>query len=172
MAYLKPDIYQKSIFEIDYEKLFQKKVTCLIFDLDNTLALISEKTCPKKTKKLIEDLKKKFRVIIISNNIKSRIKKYQEELQIDVFSKAMKPLPFGLMMIKRRYNLHKEEMIMIGDQLITDILSGKLYGIKTILVEPLGKKDLKITKFNRMLESIVLKKYEKNKVFERGKFYE
>ena len=43
------------------------------------------------------------------------------------------------------YNLKKEEMIIIGDQIVTDIISGKRFKIKTILVDPLGVKDLKIT---------------------------
>ena len=32
-----PDIYAKNIFEIDYEKLKNKGIKCLVFDLDNTL---------------------------------------------------------------------------------------------------------------------------------------
>ena len=63
-------------------------------------------------------------------------------------------------------------MCIIGDQLVTDILSGKKYNIMTILVDPLGKKDLKITILNRVIENIILKKYKKNKIFERGNYYE
>ena len=39
MKYL-PDIYKKNIFAINYDKLKKKDIKCLIFDLDNTLALI------------------------------------------------------------------------------------------------------------------------------------
>ena len=63
-------------------------------------------------------------------------------------------------------------MMMIGDQLVTDVLSGKLYGINTTLVEPLGKKDLKITGLNRMIENSIINKYEKKEIFKRGSFYE
>ena len=76
MAYFKPDIYQKDIFSIDYKKLYKNGIACLIFDLDNTLALISEKECPERVKELIEDLKQDFIVVIISNNIKKRILPY------------------------------------------------------------------------------------------------
>ena len=172
MSYLKPDIYQKNIFDINYNKLYKNKIKCLIFDLDNTLALIDEKKCPEKTRELVMDLKKKFKVVIISNNIEKRIFPYKEELELDAVSLAMKPLTVGLSKIKKKYRLNKSEMVMIGDQLLTDVLSAKLYGIKSCLVEPLGKKDLKITGLNRKIEDIILKKYEKNKIFERGKFYE
>lgn len=172
MSYLKPDIYQKSIFDINYKKLYKKGISCLIFDLDNTLALIDEAKCPDKVKKLINNLKQDFTVVIISNNVSKRIKPYKEELEIDAVAMAMKPLPVGLSRIREKYHLRKSEMMMIGDQLVTDILSGKIYNISTCLVEPLGKKDLKITGLNRMIENKILDKYEKREIFKRGKFYE
>ena len=62
-------------------------------------------------------------------------------------------------------------MVMIGDQIVTDILAGKRYKIKTILVDPLGKKDLKITGLNRLIENKIVKYYGKRDLFERGKYY-
>ena len=51
-------------------------IKCLIFDLDNTLAAIDEEIPNKKVKDLIEKLKKKFNVWILSNNSdKKRIDK-------------------------------------------------------------------------------------------------
>lgn len=172
MAYFKPDIYQKNIFDINYDKLYKSGIRYLIFDLDNTLALLEEKECPEKVKELIIKLKKKFKVVMISNNVYSRIKPYRDELEIDTVSLALKPLTRGLRKIKKLYKCNKNEMIMIGDQLVTDVLSGKLFGISTCLVEPLSDKDLKITGFNRIIENIILNNYTKKNLFERGKYYE
>jgi len=63
-------------------------------------------------------------------------------------------------------------MVMIGDQIVTDIQAGNRFGILTILVDPLGKKDLKITGLNRFLENKIIKYYSKDKIFERGNYYE
>ena len=63
-------------------------------------------------------------------------------------------------------------MVMIGDQLVTDIASANKFRIKSILVDPLGKKDMKVTFFNRMYENMIIKRYMKKGVFERGKYYE
>ena len=123
----------------------EKGITCLVFDLDNTLGLISHETCPENTKELIEKLKKDFIVIISSNNNKKRLKPYLDELKIDGISWSLKPIPRALIKIKRKYHLEKKEMCMIGDQLVTDVLSGNLFSIFTILVDPLGKEDLKVT---------------------------
>ena len=47
-----PDIYQKSIFTINYDKLKKKGIKCLLFDLDNTISPAKEVVLCKKTKKL------------------------------------------------------------------------------------------------------------------------
>ena len=61
---------------------------------------------------------------------------------------------------------------MIGDQIVTDVLSGNKFGVNTVLVYPLGFKDLKITSFNRLIEDMIVKRYSKKGIFERGKYYE
>jgi len=61
---------------------------------------------------------------------------------------------------------------MIGDQLVTDIFAGNRYQLTTFLVEPLGKKDLKVTSFNRFIENKIFKYYEKKEIMKRGTYYE
>ena len=102
---------------------------------------------------------------------KEETNKYLEELGIDGIAWSMKPSIRGLMIAKSKYKLKKKEMCIIGDQIVTDILAGNRFHIKTILVDPLGEKDLKITGLNRKIEGIIVKKYEKRGLFERGKYY-
>jgi len=45
--------------------------------------------------------------------------------------------------------------VVIGDQLLTDILGGKLAGLYTILVEPLSSREARRTKFNRLMERLL-----------------
>ena len=172
MGVFKPKIYKKNIFDINYEQLKEQGINCIIFDLDNTLGLISHKKCPDETKKLIKKLQKKFTVVICSNNTKRRLKPYLEELGIDGEAWSLKPSIKGLIKIKAKYKLKKKEMCIIGDQIVTDILAGNRFHIKTILVDPLGTKDLKITNLNRKIEAIIVKRYEKRGWFKRGNYYE
>lgn len=172
MHKFKPTMYRKNIFEIDYKKLKELGITCLVFDLDNTLGLISEKECPRKTKKLIKELQEDFLVLISSNNTGERLKPYLEDLGIGGVAWSMKPSTRGLRKIKKDYKLKKKEMVMIGDQMVTDVFAGNRFRIMTILVDPLGEKDLKITGLNRKIESAIIKHYVKRKVFERGRYYE
>lgn len=172
MALYKPTMYKKNIFDIDYKKLKENGIKCLVFDLDNTLGLIDEEKCPKEAKKLLKKLKKDFTIFISSNNTRKRILPYIEDLEIEGESFSLKPLPKGLMRIRKRCGFKRNEMAMIGDQMVTDILSGNLYGVTTILVDPLGVKDLKITGLNRKIEGFIVKIYEKRGVFKKGNHYE
>ena len=165
-------MYKKNIFDIDYKKLKKIGIKCLVFDLDNTLGLIDEKECPSDVKKLLNKLKKDFTIFISSNNTRKRILPYIEDLEIEGEAFSLKPLPKGLMRIRKRCGFKKSEMAMIGDQMVTDILSGNLYGVMTILVDPLGVKDLKITGLNRKIEGYIVRKYEKRGIFKKGNHYE
>ena len=171
MSLFRPDMYKKNIFEIDYKKLKKDGIKCLIFDLDNTLGLIEHEKCPEETRKLIKELEKDFLIFISSNNTQQRIDPYLEDLGIKGVAWSLKPSTRSLRKIRKNEKLKKDEMVMIGDQIVTDILAGKIYKIKTILVDPLGKKDLKITGLNRLIENKIVKYYEKRDLFERGKYY-
>jgi len=167
-----PNMYQKNIHDINYKKLKKIGIKCLVFDLDNTIALIDQHIITNDTKKLLIDLKKDFRVVIISNNVTSRVKKYSDYLECDFVANAAKPLAKGYKKISKKYNLNPKEMCMIGDQIVTDIYGGNRFGMHTILVDPLGKKDLKITSLNRFIESKILKKYEEKDIMKKGVYYE
>jgi HAD superfamily phosphatase (TIGR01668 family) len=167
-----PNMYKKSISDIDYSSLKQKGINTLLFDLDNTIALIDEKQLPESVKKLFSKLKDDFKLIIVSNNFKNRIEAFCKPFDTDYISFAMKPLPFCFKKISKKYNIKKESMCMKGDQLITDILGANRFGIYTVLVDPLGEKDLKITTFNRFIENKKMKKLTKLGILERGKYYD
>lgn len=168
-----PTIYQKTIHDINYQKLKQRGIHCLLFDLDNTIALLDQqKKIEKRTQKLFEKLEKDFKLIIISNSPRKRVEYYAKILNCDYESFALKPLTIKYRKIKRKYGYQKEEMAMIGDQLITDMYAGNKMTSCTILVEPLGTKDLKITSFNRFLEKHIFNYFKRKKIMEKGVYYD
>lgn len=167
-----PDSYYRDVYDIDYDKLYKKNIKCIMFDLDNTLALIDEGVPPIKVVNFIKKLNKRFDTYIVSNNNKTRIEKFCSYFDSTFVSFALKPLSKGFRTIRKLKNYDKREMCIVGDQLMTDILGGNRFGCYTILVDPLGKKDLKITSLNRFLENIILKRLSKKGILERGKYYE
>lgn len=168
-----PDMYQKSIYAIDYDKLLKKGIKCLLFDLDNTVAPINMKVPSKKIKKFFSELQEKgFKTIIFSNSLKKRVKPFKDALQIDCAARACKPKPKKFMQVIKEYDFQLSEIAIIGDQILTDILGGNTVGITTILVNPISSKDFIFTKFNRFREKKIIKKLEQKELFIRGRYYE
>ena len=171
MKYL-PDIYKKNIFAINYDKLKKKGIKCLIFDLDNTLALIDSTKVESSVQELINKLKKAFLVVIVSNSPKKRVSTFGKYLKVDFYPFALKPTIRTLKKIKSKYNLESKQIAIIGDQFITDMAYGYKGKITKIFVDPLAIKDLKITNINRYLEEKIMAKYNKNNLFKKGNYYE
>ena len=168
-----PTIYKKDIFDIDYKQLKKDGIKCLIFDLDNTLTKIDNNIPSKETVKLIEDLKKDFEVYILTNNNnKDRLNEVSKNLNLPYVPFALKPSKIGFKKILKKVNVTEEETCVIGDQIVTDIIGGNRLKSTTILVDPLGKKDLKITSFNRFLEKKIVKNLEKKNIFKKGEYYD
>ena len=69
-----------------------------------------------------------------------------------------------------KYNL--SDVVIIGDQLCTDILCGNKVGIKTILVNPMSKDDMIFTKILRFIENRKFKYMAKMDILKKGKYYE
>ena len=167
-----PKMYQKKIQNINYKKLKKLGIKCLIFDLDNTIALIDQKIITDDVKDFLLKLKKDFTVLIISNNIKKRVKVYGEMVDCDYISSALKPIFRGTKKIIKKYNYKSNEVAVIGDQLVTDILGSNIKKYYPILVEPLAKKDLKITSLNRFLEKFIYKSYNRRNIMKKGEYYD
>ena len=168
-----PNIYQKSIYLIDYSKLLSQGINTLLFDLDNTIIAKNTKEMPSKTKDLFISLKQKgFKIIIFSNSPKKKLNKYKEYLNVDGIHMALKPLSKNFKKVINNYDLKPNQTAIIGDQLLTDILGGNKIGITTILVNPITEKDSIFTLLNRFIEKRIMKKLKQNNLFEKGRYYE
>ena len=169
-----PDMYQKSIYYINYDKLLDDGIKCLLFDLDNTCVPYEVKEPNDKLVELFEDLKDMgFKLIIFSNATKKRIAPFKKKLNVDCLARAHKPSKKNFLKIIKLFNYDLSEVAIVGDQLYKDILGGNRTGIMTILVNPMSKKDMIITRLIfRKLEEYRYKQMAKKNVLVRGKYYE
>ena len=167
-----PDMYYKDVLSINYDKLKKRKIKCLIFELDNTLAPIDQVKVALEVRELLEKLKQDFLVILVSNSPKRRVNLFKEALGIDSYSFALKPSIRTLKKIKQKYNLNSKEIAIIGDQFITDMGYGAKGNILKIFVDNIANKDLKITSINRFFESRIMHRYQKGDLFKKGEYYD
>lgn len=167
-----PKMYQKDVFHIDYEKLYKKGIRCLFFDLDNTLGRLDQSVADDALIALFQKLSKKFQIAIISNHTsKKRVGDFAKSLRCEFFHFALKPSRRCLRKAQKKFRCKKEEICMIGDQLITDILVANRFGIYSCLVDALAEKDLKITSLNRLIEKFILKRYHSKNRMKKGEYY-
>lgn len=168
-----PDVYSENIYKINYDKLKEKGIKCLLFDLDNTIVPFNIKEPTLDTKELFYKLKQKgFKIIIFSNSPNLRLKKFKNSLNVDVYGNARKPLKKSFYKILKNYKYNESEVAIIGDQLLTDIVGGNSVGITTVLVTPIEKKDPIWTKISRMRENNIMQKLRDNNLFTKGKYYD
>ncbi len=168
-----PDIYQKSIYTIDYSKLLSRGIKCLLYDLDNTIVPGHNTEPPAKAKDLFTSLKQKgFKVIIFTNSPKIRLKNFQTAFGVDGVANARKPFPKKLKKLLKDYNYTENEVAIIGDQLMTDIKVGNAVGITTILINPISEKDFFVTKLNRLRERKKMNELSEKNLFFKGRYYE
>lgn len=168
-----PDIYAQSIYRINYEKLISIGIKCVIFDLDNTIAPVDVKMPSKEAINLMFKLKDLgLKPILMSNSGKVRVEPFRNNLEIDSCASAKKPFKNNYQKIQMLYKMKPEEIACVGDQLLTDILGANNQGMTSILVNPISKKDRKVTLFNRIIEKIIMLILEKRDLFKKGKYYD
>lgn len=169
----KPDMYKHDIYSIDYKKLKSCGIKCILFDLDNTIIPTYLSKPTRKLKDFIEKLKDmKLKVIIISNSGKKRLLPFKDILEVDCAASARKPSKKKYQKILDEYKYDVSEIVVIGDQLVTDIFGGNRMGFYTILVDPISKQEYIWTKFNRIKEKCIMFNLKRKNLFKRGSYYE
>ncbi len=160
-----PNEFHNSFFDIDFNALYNKGYRVILSDLDNTLISYDESLPTKELLKKFEELKTiGFELVLISNNVPSRIEKFTKDIELTGFANARKPLLIG---IKKALNSSQlkdiDKTVIIGDQLMTDIWAANRFGAYSVLVNPIKKKTEKwYTKINRRTEYKMLDKIKKN----------
>lgn len=160
MTFLAPKRYVASVDRIDLEELYLAGKRALLVDRDNTLVPRDTVRAPLAVRDWLaraNDLG--FRICLVSNNwYRDQVETSARELGIDhVIWCAMKPAPFALWAGLRKLSASREESILVGDQLYTDVLASRLAGIDSVLVKPQTHVDMWYTHVFRFFERRALR---------------
>lgn len=152
----KPTWMVKSIYSVSPEQLKAHGIRAVFSDLDNTLIAWNNPNGTPELHKWMAELKDAgIPLIVISNNSKKRVEKAVASLKLPFMSRSLKPLSFGITRARKKLGLSKEEVVMVGDQLMTDMLAAHQAGVRSILVQPIIKTDKWTTQMNRFVEKYV-----------------
>ena len=168
-----PNMYAKNFYTINFKYLLDNKITNLIIDIDGTILPADDKNVPGVLVEKINILKEKgFRICLVSNNNKARVEPVAKVLDVDYLYKADKPLKAcydKALEILKVSDLDK--VAMIGDQMLTDVYGANNYGIYSILVRPISKKNNIGTFINRCLQNRIERYLKKKKIFDKESYY-
>ncbi len=151
-----------SIFDLPIEDLKAEGIKGIIFDIDNTLVPYDVAEPTDEIIQFFDEIQKQgIKITLVSNNTEDRVIKFNEKLKVLALHKAQKPLTKSFKKALEMMSCKKEETIIVGDQIFTDIYGGNCIGIRTYLVSPISDKDEWQTKIKRGLERQVIKSYQK-----------
>lgn len=157
-----PKIYLNSVKEITIDFLNKNNIKALILDVDNTI-LDFDKKIPLGVKEWCDDLKEKgIKLCILSNtDKKDKVEIVANTLELPYFYLATKPLKRGFKKAIKLLQEKEENIAAVGDQIFTDVIGANRCHLYSILVKPLGKKDLLVTRIKRPLENFIINRYKR-----------
>ena len=118
------------------------------------------------------NLAKDFKIILLSNNTKNRVRPFKEKLNVDSSYKSSKPFKKKYQKILDLYGYKDTEIACIGDQLLTDVLGANKMGFTSILVNPISPNEPFRTRINRFFERKIIKKLKNNGILVVGEIDE
>ncbi|MEW6046881.1 MAG: YqeG family HAD IIIA-type phosphatase [Bacillota bacterium] len=156
-ALLVPDLWVDNPDAIDLQALVRRGIRCLLVDVDNTLTPWGEPVAEQAHRFVERARRAGLAVAILSNARRHRRAAAAAALGVPAAGRAFKPLPRFFVNAAKMMGCTPGEVAVVGDQLWTDILGGKLAGMYTILVDPLRDRDHPFTRIWRVGERAVLR---------------
>ncbi len=158
MSIFKPARMFKSVMDIKAQFLKENDIRLILLDVDNTLTTHNNPVPAKGVEEWLKSLEEfGIKALIFSNNKEERVSPFAKKIELDYCPRACKPLTFKIKKICIKYNVPKDKVAIIGDQIFTDILCGNLKGIKSFLVEPYEFESGFFFKLKRRFEKPILK---------------
>ena len=161
--FLKPTYYFHTVFDIPDSFWKENNIKGILFDIDNTLEPYATEIPGERTHALFEKLKEMgILTAIISNNHKERVEKFASPLGTEYYFESLKPRTENIFSAINNMELEKSEVVIIGDQLFTDIWAGARADIRSIFVDRLSDDESAFIKMKRALEVPFVKRIKKN----------
>lgn len=154
-----PYEYVDSVFAIDYDALYAQGYRGLIFDIDNTLVHHEDDSTPE-INQLFRDIQAAgFKTLLLSNNEEKRVNRFIEDISTYYICEAEKPKTWGYLKALEIMELEKQQVVVIGDQLFTDVFGANRVGLASILVKFIRMPEEKKIGKRRRVEQLVLATY-------------
>ncbi|MFO0956307.1 MAG: YqeG family HAD IIIA-type phosphatase [Isosphaeraceae bacterium] len=157
LAFLAPHERRSGVLELHADQLRAMGIDALLLDVDCTLKDHGCPDVPAAVVAWLERLRAEgFPIGLVSNGKARRIGPLASALGLPFVAMAKKPLPFACRQAARTLGVEPSRVAIVGDQLFTDVLAGRLAGFRTILVTPTSQDAPWMTRVKRPFERWVL----------------
>lgn len=164
MSLLIPTYFTKHVSDINLQILHKLNIKGIILDIDDTLAPHKCSIPDIDALKWVNLLKENdIKLILVSNNFKNRVSEFAGKLGLPYIYMGLKPLSYGIKKAVKHLNLPTSEIVIVGDQIFTDIIGANLSKLKSILVDPISKNKTMLLKIKRYFEKNIRQKIKSNK---------
>ena len=157
-----PFAHAQSIYEVPSDFFVKNGVSLLLIDLDNTLDSYRLRKPTERAINVIKAIKATgVTPVIVSNNREKRVRGYADEAGVECIFSAHKPFSRRIRNFLREKGVSSDEVMLVGDQLMTDVLAAKGAHIRVLLTEKVVKEDQWTTHINRLLDRPIRKHLKK-----------
>ena len=160
--YFIPDYMFEHYYDVTPEFLSAIGVRALLIDIDNTLAPYEQPTPDDRHRAWFALLDAAgIQCALISNNHRERVDEFNATLGREAYWHSGKPFGKTFKKVMRGWGLPREQVAVLGDQLLTDALAGKALGLTVLIVPPIRDKKTAFVRFKRYLERPYIRAYHK-----------
>lgn len=156
---LMPTVAVQNVTDISMELIGELEIDAILLDVDNTLAPPTSHIPYDGVQEWIDMLKANhIAVVICSNNYQKRVQPFSDSVGLDCVAMSLKPFPFGFNRAKKKLKEKPQSVLVVGDQIYTDILGANLAGMKSVLLVPRDEEHGLTIAIRRKLEVNIRKK--------------
>ncbi|HEX2986485.1 MAG TPA: YqeG family HAD IIIA-type phosphatase [Caproiciproducens sp.] len=171
MALFLPTVAVDKVTDITPRLLGAMNVSAIILDVDNTLAVHGSQVPLKGTIAWAGYMRRQnFKIIIMSNNFKKRVAPFAAKYDLPFMYLSLKPIPMAYHRAAHRLGVGHKEVVVVGDQIFTDVIGANLAFMKSILLVPVHEEHSMSFTVRRRLEKPI-RRYIKKKNY-GGKYFE
>lgn len=159
-SFFYPTFYFERAVDISPDLLRSFGISAILTDLDDTLTTHGCQQLAPEYALWLQTLRDAgISVSVLSNNTEERTRPFCERNGLNYFCKAKKPLPGRAKSAARALGLSREQVLVLGDQIFTDILCGRFAGMRTAAVRPIGCRATRWIAVKRILEKPIWRSY-------------
>jgi len=158
-----PDYRFKTIKDIPERFFSDNGIKFAVLDIDNTLVPYTSPSPDETALSFLARLKaEEIEYVFVSNNNWERVAAFCEGMDTYYIAKSGKPLIRNIKRVMKKFGAVKNNTVLIGDQVFTDVYAANRAGITSVMVDPIEAKETPFFGFKRAMEKVVLKNYYKN----------